>query len=115
MKGEHEITTFKYGDIIALKSDVKPVMSLDAETFFSVPDNEDAKVKTYWGLTEDAFEIDDIGNVYLKAEYAKRFRWGVDYYDKDTGLLNINVSYDPIGDVNPGAFCSWVDRDDIEQ
>lgn len=104
---------FKYGDIIELKDDAKPVMSLDAETFFSLPDDESAKVKTYWGLSEDAFEVDDMGNVYLKSEYAKRFRWGVDSYDEETGLLNINVAYDPEGDVNVGAFCSWVSENDV--
>lgn len=105
---------FKYGDIITLKDSVKPIMSLDAETFFNIPDDEDDKVKTYWGLSKDAFEIDDIGNVYLKSEYAKRFKWGVDSYDEETGLLNINVSFDPEGIVNVGAFCSWIGKYDVE-
>ena len=105
---------FKYGDIITLKDNVKPVMSLDAETFFSLHDDEKAKVKTYWSLPEYAFEIDDKGNVYLKSEYARRFRWGVDAYDEETGLLNVNVAYDPEGDVNPGAFCSFVGEGDVE-
>ena len=105
---------FKYGDIIRLKDDVKPLMSLDADTFFSLPDDKNAKTKTYWSLSEDAFEIDDTGNVYLKSEYAKRFRWNVDAYDEETGLLNINVAYDPEGDVNPGAFCSFITEDDIQ-
>ena len=48
---------FKYGDIITLKDNVKPVMSLDAETFFSLPDDEKAKVKTYWSLPEHACQL----------------------------------------------------------
>ena len=106
--------TYKYGDIISLKDNIKPVMSLDAETFFTLPDDEKAKAKTYWSLPEEAFEIDDKGNVYLKSEYAKRFRWGVDAYDEETGLLNINVVYDPEGDVNPGAFCSFITEEDVK-
>jgi hypothetical protein len=106
--------TYEYGDIISLKENAKPVMSLDAETFFSFPDDEDAKIKTYWGLPEEAFEIDDIGSVYLLPKYARRFRWGVDAYSEITGQLNINVAYDPEGDVNPGAFCSWISIDDVE-
>lgn len=105
----------KCGDIIKLKDDVKPRMSLDAETFFSLPDDENAKVKTYWSLPEEAFEIDDIGNVYLKSEYAKRLYWNVDeVIDTEEGsLLNINVAFDPEGDVNPGAFCSFITMDDV--
>lgn len=114
--------TFKYGDIITLKDDVKPQMSLDAETFFNIPDDENAKIKTYWSLPEDAFETDDMGYVYLKSEYAKKLRWGVDAVIKihdDFGgyeydRLNINVAYDPEGDVNAGAFCSFVDDSDVE-
>ena len=105
---------FKYGDIIRLKDDAKPLMSLDAETFFSLPDDKNAKIKTYWSLPEDAFEIDDTGNVYLKSEYAKLLYWGVDAYDEETGLLNINVAHDPEGGVNCGAFCSWIDEDLVE-
>ena len=106
--------TFKYGDTIMLKDNAKPVMSLDAETFFGLPDDENAKVKTYWSLPEDAFEIDDMGNVYLKSEYARRFRWGVDAFFEETGILNVNVAFDPEGDVNPGAFCSFVNEEDIK-
>ncbi len=62
----------KYGDTIRLKDGVKPQMSLDAETFFSLIDDKDAEVKTYWSLPEDAFETDDMGFVYLKSEYAKK-------------------------------------------
>ena len=103
---------FKYGDIIRLKEGVKPQMSLDVESFFSLPDDKNAKIKTYWSLPEEAFEI-DVGNVYLKAEYARRLYWNVDAYDEETGLLNINVSYDPEGNVNPGAFCSLVTEEDV--
>lgn len=114
--------TFKYGDIITLKDGAKPQMSLDAETFFNLPDDENAKIKTYWSLPEEAFETDDMGCVYLKSEYAKRLRWGVDAVIKihdDFGgyeydRLNINVAYDPEGDVNAGAFCSFVDDGDVE-
>lgn len=69
---------FKYGDIISLKDGVMPQMSLDKEIFFSLPDDKDDKIKTYWSLPEDAFETDDMGFVYLKSEYAKKLRWGVD-------------------------------------
>lgn len=105
---------YNYGNIISLKDNAKPVLSLDAETFFNLPDDKYTKAKTYWSLPEDAFEIDDMGNVYLKSEYAKRFRWGVDAHDEGTGILNINVAYDPEGDVNPGAFCSFITEDDIK-
>lgn len=108
---------FKYGDIIQLKDGAKPQMSLDVETFFSLPDDEKAQVKTYWGLPEEAFEIDDMGYVYLKSEYAKRLYWGVDdvtRIDNEYDRLNINVAYDPQGVVNVGAFCSFIDEEDIE-
>lgn len=108
---------FKYGDIIQLKCGAKPQMSLDVETFFSLPDDEKALNKTYWGLPEEAFEIDDLGIVYLKSEYAKRFYWGVDdstRIDDEYERLNINVAYDPQGVVNAGAFCSFVNEEDIE-
>jgi hypothetical protein len=114
--------TFKYGDIITLKDGVKPQMSLDAETFFNIPDDNNAEVKTYWGLPEYAFETDDMGFVFLKSEYAKKLRWGVDdvtrIYDEsgkyECDRLNINVAYDPEGDVNAGAFCSFVNDYDVE-
>lgn len=97
--------TYKYGDIIRLKDNARPQMSLDAETFFNLPDeaededkdndnnvnngnngnndnndnnDKNDKIKTYWGLPESAFETDDWGYVYLKSEYAKRLVWGVD-------------------------------------
>ena len=107
---------FKYGDIIKLKDGVRPQMSLDVETFFNLPDDEKALAKTYWGLPEDAFEIDDMGYVYLKSEYAKRLYWGVDdvtRIDNEYDRLNINVAYDPQGVVNAGAFCSFVDELEI--
>jgi len=115
MEGEN--MTFKYGDIITLKDGVMPQMSLDKETFFSLVDDEDAEIKTYWSLPEEAFETDDMGFVYLKSEYAKKLRWGVDAVittDDGHKRLNINVAYDPEGDVNCGAFCSWIDEDDVE-
>ena len=108
---------FKYGDIIQLKGGIKPQMSLDVETFFSLPDDEKALVKTYWGLPEEAFEIDDMGYVYLKSEYAVRLYWGVDdvtIIDNEYDRLNINVAYDPQGVVNAGAFCSFVNEGDVE-
>lgn len=73
-------------------------------------------------MPESAFETDDMGFVYLKSEYAKRFVWGVDdvvgivddlgrhEYDR----LNINVAFDSEGIVNAGAFCSFVNEDDID-
>ena len=112
-----ESMAFKYGDIITLKDGVKPQMSLDEETFFNLVDDEDAKVRTYWGLPEDAFETDDMGFVYLRSEYAKKLRWGVDAVittEDGCRRLNINVAYDPEGDVNVGAYCSWIDEDDVE-
>lgn len=113
---------FKYGDIIRLKDGVIPQMSLDAETFFNLVDDENAEIKTYWGLPVDAFETDDMGFVYLKSEYAKKLVWGVDSVveiNDDIGKfeynrLNINVAYDPDGIVNCGAFCSWINEDDID-
>lgn len=113
---------YKYGDIIRLKEHTKPQMSLDAKTFFSLPDDENAEIRTYWGLSEDAFETDNMGYVYLKSEYAKRLVWGVDdvtrIYDDFGGVeynrLNINVAFDPEGDVNCGAFCSFVNECDID-
>ena len=122
---------YKYGDTIRLKDDVMPQLSLDAETFFNLPDEEDeyvrecnngngSKIKTYWGLPETAFET-DMGYVYLNSEYAKRFVWGVDavirIHDDFGGYeydrLNINVAFDPEGVVNSGAFCSFVNWCDI--
>jgi len=113
--------TLKYGDTIRLKDGVMPQMSLDAETFFSLVDDENAEVKTYWSLPEEAFETDDMGFVYLKSEYAKKLVWGVDAVVRinnelgefDYNRLNINVAFDPEGDVNCGAFCSWIDEDDV--
>jgi hypothetical protein len=134
--------SYKYGDTIRLKEGVKPQMSLDAETFFNLSDEEgihlneginnsdndeeqhdvkDDQVKTYWGLPKDAFETDDMGYVYLKSEYAKRLVWGVDavirIHDDFGGYeydrLNINVAFDSEGIVNAGAFCSFVDDSDI--
>lgn len=114
--------TFKYGDIISLKDGVKPQMSLDAETFFNLSDDDNTEIKTYWGLPEIAFEMDDKGFVYLMAEYAKRLQWGIDAVvrigDEDNGdnwynRININVAFDPEGDVNCGAFCSWINEEDI--
>jgi hypothetical protein len=123
---------YKYGDTIRLKDGVMPQMSLDKETFFNLSDEEDdngrkcnddncSKAKTYWGLPESAFETDDMGFVYLKPEYAKRFVWGVDdvtrihdgFGGHDYDRLNINVAFDPEGIVNSGAFCSFVNEDDI--
>jgi hypothetical protein len=123
--------SYKYGDTIRLKDGVMPQLSLDAETFFNLPDEEDdnvvecnngngGKIKTYWGLPESAFET-DMGYVYLKSEYAKRFVWGVDavigIHDDFGGCeydrLNINVAFDPEGVVNSGAFCSFVNECDI--
>lgn len=139
---------YKYGNIIRLKEGVRPQMSLDVETFFNLSDEDyescnefdgckdcsksnngnkgnndnDDKIKTYWGLPEDAFETDDMGYVYLKSEYAKRLVWGVDdvtrihddfgWYEYDR--LNINVAFDPEGVVNCGAFCSFVNGCDID-
>lgn len=85
-------------------------------------DNNGCSVRTYWGLPESAFETDDMGYVYLKSEYAKRLVWGVDdvtrIHDDFGGYeydrLNINVSFDPEGIVNCGAFCSFVNGEDIE-
>jgi hypothetical protein len=123
---------YKYGDIIRLKDGAMPQMSLDKETFFNLPDQEDEnsgehkkgngdKCNTYWGLPEEAFETDDMGFVYLKSECAKRFAWGVDdvaeiddcfgVYEYDR--LNISVAFDPEGIVNAGAFCSFVNDCDI--
>lgn len=76
---------YKYGDTIRLKDGVMPQMSLDKETFFNLPDEEDDKNnesnesnnnkdKTYWGLPEGTFKTDGIGFVYLKSEYAKRIQ-----------------------------------------
>lgn len=121
--------TLKYGDTIRLKDGVMPQMSLDADTFFSLVDDENAEIKTYWSLPEEAFEIDDMGFVYLKSEFAKKLVWGVDCVvriDNDSSnsdnrnsdndihyRININVAFDPEGDVNCGAFCSWIDGDDV--
>ena len=94
---------YKYGDTIRLKDGVMPQMSLDKETFFNLPDEADDKNnesnesngdkdKTYWGLHEDAFEIDDMGFVYLKSEYAKTLVWGVDAVIRvhdDFGCMNM--------------------------
>lgn len=123
---------YKYGDIIRLKEGAMPQLSLDAETFFNLPDEKDDKVgeyndcndvktKTYWGLPESAFETDGMGSVYLKSEYAKRLVWSVDAVIRvhdDFGVceydrLNINVAFDSEGVVNCGAFCSFVDECDI--
>lgn len=137
--------SYRYGDIIRLKEGVMPQMSLDVDTFFNLSDEEsdnienndnsnesnkgndcnrcnNSKVKTYWGLPEDAFETDDMGYVYLKSEYAKRLVWGVDdvtrIYDDFGGYgydrLNINVAFDQEGVVNSGAFCSFVNDDDVD-
>ena len=114
--------TFKYGDTIRLKDGVRPQMSLDAETFFSLVDDDSAEVKTYWSLPEEAFETDDMGFVYLKSEYAKKLVWGVDSVVRinnelgefEYNRLNINVAFDPEGDVNCGAFCSWINDDDVD-
>jgi hypothetical protein len=124
---------YKYGDTIRLKDGVMPQMSLDKETFFNLPDEEDDndnkccnsngdKTRTYWGLPESAFETDDMGFVYLKSEYSKRLVWGVDdvikihddfgWYEYDR--LNINVAYDPECVVNSGAFCSFVNDSDVD-
>ncbi len=107
---------FKYGDIIRLKEDAKPQLTLDAETFLGLVDDEKADVKTYWSLPENAFDIDDMGFVYLKSEYASKLVWGVDAVIEEDGVcrLNINVAYDTEGDVNCGAFCSWVDCNEVE-
>lgn len=107
---------FKYGDIIRLKECAKPQLTLDAETFLGLVDDEKADVKTYWSLPKDAFDIDDMGFVYLKSEYSSKLVWGVDAVVEEDGIcrLNINVAYDPEGDVNCGAFCSWVDCDEVE-
>ncbi len=104
-------TSFKYGDIITLKEGASPILSLDVETFLNLPDDENVKddKKTYWSLPIEAFDFDDMGSVFLKSEYATRFRWGVDADVDD--LLNINVAYDPEGNVNPGAFCSWIEKE----
>lgn len=123
---------YKYGDTIRLKDGVMPQMSLDKKTFFNLPDEEDDKNnesnegnsnkdKTYWGLPEGVFETDDMGFVYLKSEYAKRFVWGVDdvirindgFGEYEYDRLNINVAFDPEGVVNTGAFCSFVNDCDI--
>ena len=136
--------TYKYGNVIRLKEGVRPQMSLDVETFFNLSDEDDDncnefdeckdcskgnnnnngnndKIKTYWGLPEEAFETDDMGYVYLKSEYAKRLVWGIDdvtrIHDDFGGYeysrLNINVAFDPEGIVNCGAFCSFVNDGDI--
>lgn len=124
--------SYRYGDTIKLKDGVKPQLSLDAKTFFNLSDEEDDndkecdsgngdKIKTYWGLSESAFETDDMGYVYLKSDYAKRLVWSVDdatrIYDDFGGYeydrLNINVAFDPEGVVNSGAFCSFVNDGDI--
>ncbi len=121
---------YRYGSVIRLKDGVRPQMSLDIETFFNLADEDtgdcdggrDNKVKTYWGLPETAFETDDMGFVYLKSEYAKRLWWGVDdvirihddFSGQEYDRLNINVVFDPEGDVNCGAFCSFVDEWDVE-
>ncbi len=128
---------YKYGDIIRLKEGVRPRMSLDIDTFFNLPDEdiengkengsgdgEKNKVRTFWGLPESAFETDDMGTVYLKAEYARRLVWAVDdvsepeeygcIKDGCGSILNINVAYDPEGVVNCGAFCSFVNEEDVE-
>lgn len=108
--------TFKYGDTIRLKDGVMPQMSLDAETFFNLVDDKNTEIKTYWGLPEEAFETDDMGFVYLKSEYAKKLVWGVDdatRVDDNHYRININVAFDPDGIVNCGAFCSWIDDDDV--
>jgi hypothetical protein len=142
---EETYMSYKYGDIIRLKEGVRPQMSLDIETFFKLSDEEgiclneciedtdsgsesnkgnndnNDKIKTYWGLPESAFETDDMGCVYLKSEYAKRLVWGVDdvtrIYDEfgvyEYDRLNINVAFDSEGVVNCGAFCSFVDDRDI--
>lgn len=125
--------TYKYGDIIRLKDGARPQMSLDADTFFNLPDEDDDssnesnddignKIRTYWGLPESAFELDDMGHVCLKSEYAKKLVWGVDevtrIHDEFGGYeydwLNINVTFDPEGVVNSGAFCSFVSGNDID-
>ncbi len=115
--------TYKYGDIIKLKDGVKPQMCLDIDTFFNLPDDECRTGKTFWGLPEEAFETDDSGSVYLKADYAKRLVWCVDDVtvvcdelgSNEHYRLNINVAYDPEGVVNCGAFCSYVDEEDVER
>lgn len=106
----------KYGDIIKLKDDVMPQMSLDVDTFFSLCDKEDIDEVKCWGLPVGAFEVDDMGFVYLKSEYAKELVWAIDevieFNDGDV-RLNINVAYDPNGIVNCGAFCSYINENDV--
>ena len=34
--------------------------------------------------------------------------------DNGYDRLNVCVAFDPEGDVNPGAFCSWIDEDEVE-
>jgi len=37
--------------------------------------------------------------------------WAVDFYEEESGMLNINRVLDPY----PGAYCSWIHEDDVEK
>jgi hypothetical protein len=101
---------YKYGDIIILKQDAKPELTITLDMFLE--SDEVINEKTYNSLPLDAFEFDYVyEKVYLKPEYASEFIWHVDEQFDD--LLNISVAY-PEGDVNPGSFCSFISVNDVE-